>query len=258
MQDIAARKLEAAIKAGEPSAKIALMHKRLAELYEKSWEHGKKAILQYDLALAAAEHAHGESHHFVGELLCGMAYCVAEMQRHRDRPNMQSDDKKWMTMDIRPLVARALTILRTELGDTHPFVLKTLRVHADVLDGRAPEGDAAKVKEAHEAYKEALGLQETYLGATHPDTLETMNNLGDFLNERFEDDPDKVEEAINTYEKALRAAIKRMDLQHPLARMLLENLHGTVTDLPCKNKAERVSQCEGLMRQMGPGMGSGL
>lgn len=159
--EVGERKLQDAVAANQPDDVRFLLHRRLGDIYAVMWMHGKKAIVHYDRAVQLAEVAHGPTHVDVYRVLTDLAYCVSEMQRHSDRPNMQSTDPKWMTIDNRPWVERAVEGLTGLLGPNHPYTLKAQRVTADIL-AEHEENDKADA-----LYEDTLNKQKRYLGSTY-------------------------------------------------------------------------------------------
>jgi len=213
------RRLEAARKdAPDDFELLGRLELRLGALYSALWQHGKQAVLFYDAAVQSARQC--QDRRRVCDALVELAYCVSEMQRHHDRPNMNSDDPKWMTVDNRPWVEEALVGYKELLGDYHPSTLKAQRVQADVVNEHEDKAQAQLL------YRRVLEQQTSVLGTTHPDTIETLNNFGDFLTELFEETEDAahVEEGVGCYEKGLEGALKRMGPTHPTSRMLLGNI----------------------------------
>lgn len=204
----------------DPAARYPI-ERRLGELYASMWAHGEYAIVKYDAALRHCEAAFGKDSVEVFQVLMELVYCVSEMQRHSDRPNMQSNDKKWMSMDLIPMIDRAIDGLTKQLYTRHPFTMKAMRIKADVYD-TIFRADLAKP-----LYYEVLRLQKEVLGTTHPDTIETLNNFGDVLTDDYDN---TFVEGYSMYQAGLDGALKRMDPNHPTPRMLVANMRGVLED----------------------------
>lgn len=124
------------------------------------------------------------------------------------------------------------------LSARHPFTIKAMRIKADVYDS------TDRPDEAKPIYYQVLEMQTEILGVSHPDTIETLNNFGDLLS----DSDETFAEGFGCYETALAGALKRMDFNHPTARMLAANMLEVLENAPqnIPNAAEKLQELRAL------------
>lgn len=201
--------------AGEDPTLRYPIERRLGELYASMWCHGKHAIVMYDAALRHCVETHGKEAEDYLKILMELVYCCSEMQRHSNRENMRSEDEKWMTIDLIPMIDEAIDGLTLLYSESHPYTMKAMRIKADVYDSCKNLTDTAK-----SLYYKVLDMQTEILGISHPDTIETLNNFGDLLT----DSEATVVEGFQKYETGLEGSLKRMYYNHPTPRMLVGNM----------------------------------
>jgi len=239
------KKLKAA---GEDPVAQYPVERRLGELYASMWCHGKYAVVMYDNALRHCESAHGKEAIEVYQILMELCYCISEMQRHNTRHNMQSNDHKWMSIDVIPMIDRAIDGLSTMLSARHPFAIKATRIKADYLDSTDRPNAAKPI------YYKVLKMQTAILGTSHPDTIETLNNFGDLLT----DNDETVIEGFRCYQTGLDGALKRMDFNHPTPRMLVANMLGVLEEGNIPNSGETLQELKTLERDQEEAQDYGL
>jgi hypothetical protein len=196
--------------------------RNLGDLYSEERRYGKKAVRCYDRALGLLEKKTMKGRAtkvLCCELLLGMSYCIAEIQRHPDRYPAK---EKYMTMEVIPLTERGLTLSREMLGANHPYSLRFERIKADHYDSTQRSDLAIPI------YDDVLRRMFDILGKDHPESIECSSNYADLLTELG--DNDSLLKGYGLYMDAFTASLKLLGPDHPTTDNLIGNILATVEE----------------------------
>ena len=121
---------------------------------------------------------------------------------------------------------KALEILKSFLGESHPSVAETLNNLGTAWSSLGEK------KKAIEYYEKALEILKSFLGESHPSVAETLNNLGTAWSSLGEK-----KKAIEYYEKALEIFKAFFGAHHPSVADTLNNLGNAWSSLGENKKA---------------------
>jgi hypothetical protein len=196
--------------------------RNLGDLYSQERRYGKRAVRCYDRALGLLEKKTMKGRAtkvLCCEILLGMSYCIAEIQRH---PDEYPAKEKYMTMEVIPLTERGLALSKETLGATHPYSLRFERIQADYYDSTDRSDMAIPI------YDSVLGRMSAILGKDHPESIECIGNYGDLLT--VLGDKDSLLKGYGLYMDAFTASLKRLGPDHPTTDNLISNILATVEE----------------------------
>ena len=121
---------------------------------------------------------------------------------------------------------KALEILKSFLGESHPSVASTLHNLGTAWSSLGEK------KKAIEYYEKALEMKKSFLGESHPSVADTLHNLGNAWSDLGEK-----KKAIEYYEKALEMKKSFLGESHPSVAETLNNLGTAWSDLGENKKA---------------------
>eukprot|EP00980_Cylindrotheca_fusiformis_P002700 scaffold627_cov125-Cylindrotheca_fusiformis.AAC.17 len=194
----------------------------LGDLYSEERRYGKKAVRCYDRALRALDKKPLKGRPakvLCCQILLGMAYCVAEIQRH---PDTYPANEKYMTMDVIPLTERGLALCKETVGESHPYSLRFERIQADYYDSTERSDMAIPI------YESVLERMRTILGNDHPETIECSGNYGDLC--IWREDEGSLLRGYKLYMAAFEAALNRLGPDHPTTDNLIASIMSTAED----------------------------
>lgn len=196
--------------------------RNLGDLYSEERRYGEKAVRCYDRALQLLEKkplAGRPTKILCCEILLGMSYCVAEIQRH---PDIYPAKEKYMAMDVIPLTERGMNLSKETLGANHPYSLRFARIQADYYDSTERTDIAIPI------YETVLEKMTALLGKDHPESIECMGNYGDSCTSLG--DSDSMLKGYHLYLDGFASALQRLGPEHPTTDNLIGNIMATAEE----------------------------